>query len=50
VKHSLRALARRWLSLSAEIGTHDAALDTITMTAAPTLREAFGTAPTLRPR
>ena len=41
-KHSLRALARRWLTLAAEIRTHDDILDAITHTAAPTLREAFG--------
>ncbi len=41
-KHSLRALARRWLALAAEIRTHDDVLDAITHTAAPTLREAFG--------
>ena len=45
VKHALRALASRWLMLSAEIGTHDEALDTITLAAAPTLREAFGIGP-----
>jgi transposase len=45
VKHALRALATRWLSLSAEIGDHDEALDTITLAAAPTLREAFGIGP-----
>ena len=38
----LRALARRWLTLAAEIRTHDDVLDAITHTAAPTLREAFG--------
>ncbi len=41
-KHALRALAARWLALSAEIDTHDDALGTITQAAAPTLREAFG--------
>jgi transposase len=45
VQHALRALARRWLSLSVEIGTHDAVLDAITRTAAPALREAFGIGP-----
>ena len=45
VTHALRALATRWLTLSAEIGAHDQALDTITMTAAPSLREAFGIGP-----
>jgi len=41
-KHAVRALATRWLALSAEIGTHDEALDAITLAAVPTLREAFG--------
>ncbi len=45
VKHSLRALAVRWLMLSTEIASHDEALDTITMAAVPTLREAFGIGP-----
>lgn len=45
VMHALRAIARRWLSLSDEITLHDDALDTITMLAAPTLREAFGIGP-----
>lgn len=45
VKHALRALASRWLMLSSEIGTHDEALDAITMAAAPSLREAFGIGP-----
>lgn len=45
VKHALRALAARWLSLSAEIDLHDRALDEITAAAAPTLREAFGIGP-----
>jgi transposase len=45
VQHALRALARRWLSLSVEIGTHDAVLDAITLIAAPGLREAFGIGP-----
>lgn len=40
--HSLRALARRWLTLATEIRTHDDVLDAITERAAPTLREAFG--------
>jgi transposase len=40
--HSLRALARRWLTLAAEIRTHDDVLDAITQRAAPTPREAFG--------
>ena len=45
VKHSLRSLATRWLTLAAEISAHDKALDSITRTAAPTLREAFGIGP-----
>jgi transposase len=44
-KHSLRALAMRWLALSAEIDSHDEVLDAVTMAAAPTLREAFGIGP-----
>ena len=45
IKHALRALATRWLTLSTEIGAHDEALDTLTMTAAPLLREAYGIGP-----
>ncbi len=45
VKHALRALASRWLMLSIEIESHDEALDTITLAAAPTLREKFGIGP-----
>ena len=45
VKHALRSLATRWLTLAAEISVHDKALDSITRTAAPTLREAFGIGP-----
>ena len=45
VKHSLRSLATRWLTLAAEISIHDKALDSITRIAAPTLREAFGIGP-----
>ena len=41
-KYALRALATRWLALSAEIALHDEALDAITQAAVPTLREAFG--------
>ena len=44
-RHALRALAMRWFALATEIGTHDEALDTITRTAAPMLREAFGIGP-----
>lgn len=45
VKHALHALASRWLMLSTEIASHDEALDTITLAAAPTLREKFGIGP-----
>jgi transposase len=41
-KHTLRALARRWLELAAEIAEHDRVLDQLTRSAAPSLREAFG--------
>ena len=41
-KHSLRALARRWQQLAAEITTHDAILDELTHAHAPTLRDGFG--------
>lgn len=45
LRHSLRALARRWLALSAEIDSHDEQLDAITQAAVPTLREGFGIGP-----
>jgi transposase len=41
-KAALRALARRWLMLDAEIKSHDAALDALTTACAPTLKEAHG--------
>ncbi|MGH2883186.1 MAG: transposase, partial [Solirubrobacteraceae bacterium] len=41
-KHTLRALARRWLELAAEIAAHDRVLDQLTRTASPSLRDAFG--------
>ena len=44
-RHSLRALATRWLVLSTEIRAHDEALDAVTLMAVPTLREAFGIGP-----
>lgn len=44
-QHALRALAARWLALTAEIETHDGVLDTITLAAVPTLRQAFGIGP-----
>lgn len=45
IRHSLRALATRWLALGLEIATHDDALDHLTRAAAPQLREAFGIGP-----
>ena len=45
LKHSVRAMARRWQFLTDEIGTHDDVLDAITTAAAPSLREAFGIGP-----
>ena len=44
-KHTLRALARRWLDLDAEIAAHDAVLDDLTAQASPTLRDAYGIGP-----
>lgn len=41
-RHALRALARRCAHLSAEITTHDTALDALTAEAVPSLRGAFG--------
>ena len=41
-KHALRSLARRWQQLDAEIKTHDKLLDTLTASAEPGLRDAFG--------
>lgn len=41
-KHTLRALARRWLELAAEIADHDRVLDQLTRAAPPSLRDAFG--------
>jgi transposase len=41
-KATLRALARRWLMLDAEIKSHDADLDPLTTACAPTLKEAHG--------
>ena len=43
-KAALRALARRWLMLDAEIKGHDAALDALTTACAPTLKKAHGMA------
>jgi transposase len=44
-KHTLRALARRWLTLNTEIGEHDRILDQLTVQASPTLRDGFGIGP-----
>ena len=41
-KHTLRALARRWLNLADEIGGHGRVLEQLTTAIAPTLREGFG--------
>ena len=41
-KHTLRALARRWIALSEEIAIHDQPLARLTTETAPTLREGFG--------
>jgi transposase len=41
-KHALRALARRWQCLDAEITAHDALVDELTAAHAPTLRQGFG--------
>ena len=41
-KHTLRALARRWMALAEEIATHDRHLARLTTETSPTLREGFG--------
>ena len=41
-KHTLRALARRWIALSEEMALHDQHLARLTTETAPTLREGFG--------
>jgi transposase len=41
-KHTLRTLARRWLSLADEIKTHDRILAQLTTSIAPTLCDGFG--------
>ncbi|MDE0828032.1 MAG: hypothetical protein OSB03_02400 [Vicinamibacterales bacterium] len=38
-EHSLRALAKRWFDLDAEIADHDRLLDDLTAQASPTLRD-----------
>jgi transposase len=42
MKHALRALAKRWLDLDAEIRAHDSVLEDLTAKASPTLLEGFG--------
>jgi transposase len=42
-KHTLRTLARRWLSLADEIKSHDSILGQLTASIAPTLCDGFGT-------
>ena len=44
-KHTLRALAKRWEFLDAEVKDHDGILDELTRRASPTLREGFGIGP-----
>jgi transposase len=41
-KHTMRALARRWLSLAAEMAEHDRLLEQLTTAIAPTLCDGFG--------
>ena len=41
-KHTLRALASRWIALSEEMAIHDQHLARLTTETAPTLREGFG--------
>ena len=41
-KHTLRALARRWMALTDEIAIHDQHLARLTTETSPTLREGFG--------
>ena len=41
-KHTLRALARRWMALTVEIAIHDQHLARLTTETSPTLREGFG--------
>lgn len=41
-KHTLRALARRWLLLNDEVHDHDRHLDQLTVDTSPTLRDGFG--------
>lgn len=41
-KHTLKALAKRWLDLEAEVKSHDVVLGNLTVQASPTLCEGFG--------
>jgi transposase len=41
-KHTLKALAKRWLDLEAEVKGHDAVLGDLTVQASPTLCDGFG--------
>jgi transposase len=41
-KHTLRALAKRWVDLDNEIADHDKLLDVLTAQASPTLRDGYG--------
>ena len=41
-KHTLRALARRWMALTEEIAIHDQHLARLTTETSPTLRKGFG--------
>ena len=41
-KHTLRALARRWMALTEEMAIHDQHLARLTTETSPTLREGFG--------
>ena len=44
-KHAIRALARRWVMLEAEIKEHEQIIDQLTQAAAPAMRAAFGIGP-----
>jgi transposase len=44
-RHALRALARRWRDLEAEVKSHDLILGKLTTEASPTLRQGYGIGP-----
>lgn len=44
-KHAIRALARRWIMLEAEIKEHEQIIDQLTERVAPAMRAAFGIGP-----